>query len=110
MGGGHDGADAGFSARDGGEADAGGPQACLKERGGKLVRSLGFADEDGGDGGLAGPDVEALFAERVLVVARVVPELGDALRLLFEEVEGGEAGGGDGRGWEVENRKGRARR
>ena len=57
----------------------------------------------GRDGGLAGrggdaADIEAGVAEFALEVAGVGPEALDALGLGFENVEGGDAGGGDG-GW-----------
>ncbi len=58
------------------------------------------ADDDGSDGGFAGgcgvaADVEAGVGELLLEVVRVVPEALDAVGLVLEDVEGGDAGGGD---------------
>ena len=97
---GHDGADAGFALGDGGEGDAGGHDAGVEEGAGEVHGAAAVADDDGGDGGFAGgggaaADVEAGVGELLLEVAGVVPEALDAFGLVFEDVEGGDAGGGD---------------
>ena len=97
---GHDGADAGLAFGDGGEGDAGGHDAGVEESAGEVHCRAAVADDDGGDGGFAGrggvaADVEAGVGELLLEVVGVVPEALDALGLVFENVEGGDAGGGD---------------
>jgi len=97
---GHDGADAGFAFRDSGEGDAGGHEARFEEGAAEVHGGATVAEDDGGDGRFAGgggaaSGVEACGGELLLEVGGVGPEAGDALGLVFEEVEGGDAGGGD---------------
>src|SRR5216683_6615333 len=100
---GHDGADAGFALGDGGEGDAGGHEAGVEEGAAEVHGLAAVADEDGGDGclargGGAAAYVEAGVGELLLEVVGVVPKAGYTVRLIFQDVEGGDAGGGD-RGW-----------
>src|SRR5277367_897924 len=100
---GHDGADAGLALGDGGEGDAGGHDAGVEEGAAKVHGTATIADDDGGDGGFAlwggvAAYIEAGVGELLLEVDGVVPEALDAVGLVFENVEGGDAGGGD-RGW-----------
>ena len=97
MGGGDDGADAGAAFGDGGEADAGGEESVVKERGGEGVGGFGMADEDRGNGRLRAANVEAETDEFGLEVAGVGPEGRDPLGFVLEDIEGGEPGGGDSR-------------
>ena len=97
---GHDGADAGFAFGDGGEGDAGGHDSGVEEGAGEVHGAAAVADDDGGDGGFAlwggvAAYVEAGVGELLLEVVGVVPEALDAVGLVFEDVEGGDAGGGD---------------
>src|SRR5580704_14898967 len=97
---GHDGANAGFSLGDGGEGDAGGHNAGVEEGAGEVHGAAAVADDDGSYGGFAfwrgvAADVEAGVGELLLEVVGVVPEALDAVGFVFENVEGGDAGGGD---------------
>src|SRR5271157_4234104 len=99
---GHDGADAGLAFGDGREGDSGGHDSGVEEGTRKIHSPAAVADDDGRDGRFAGrggnaADVEAEAAEFGLEVAGVVPEALDALGLVFEKIEGRDAGGGDGR-------------
>ena len=100
---GDDGADAGFAFGDGGEGYAGGHESGCEEGAGEVHREAAVADDDGGDGGFAGGSsasayVEAGVGELLFEVMGVRPEAFDAVGLVFEDVERGDAGGGDG-GW-----------
>ena len=97
---GHDGADAGFALGDGGEGDACGHDSCIEEGFAEVHGSAAVSDDDGSDGGFAGRSgaaayVEAGVGELLLEVAGVRPETLDALGFLFEDGEGGDAGGRD---------------
>ena len=99
---GEDGADASLAFGHGGEGDAGGHDALVEERAAELHRRAAFAHDDGRDGRLGGrrgdaADVEARALEFALEVAGVRPQPLDALRLLLQNVEGGDAGGRDRR-------------
>ena len=100
---GHDGANTGFTFGDGGEGDAGGHDSGVEEGAGEVHGAAPVADDDGCDGGLAfwggvAAYVEAGVGELLLEVRGVGPEAVDTVGLVFEDVEGGDAGGGD-RGW-----------
>src|SRR5260370_26070606 len=97
---GHDGADAGFAFGDGGEGDAGGHDSGVEEGAGEVHGASAITDDDRGDGGFAlwggvAAYVEAGVGELLLEVDGVVPETLDAIGLVFENVECGDAGGGD---------------
>src|SRR5580698_1548692 len=97
---GHDGADTCFAFGNRGEGDAGGHQSLLEEGFREVHRQAAIAGDDWRDGSFAGgrgdsADIEAEPAEFRLEVAGVVPETVDALRLLLEEIEGGDAGCGN---------------
>ena len=95
---GHDGADAGFAFRHGGECDAGAEHAFFEQLAGEVHGELAVADDDRRDRSFAGrsgaaADVEAEQAEFFFPEARVLPELFHALGLVFQNVEGRDAGG-----------------
>ena len=97
---GHDGANAGLAFRNGGEGDAGGHDSSVEEGAGEVHGAATGANDDGSDGGFAlwggvAADVEARVGELLLEVVSVVPETLDSFGLVFEDVEGGDAGGGD---------------
>src|SRR5260370_13499820 len=58
------------------------------------MRQGGIALDYRSDGRLADPGIESGGLQARFEVARIVPKLFDALGLLFEYVEGGQAGGG----------------
>ena len=100
---GDDAADAGFAFGDGGEDDAGGHNPGFEEGAGEVHGETAVADDDGSDGGFAGgsgaaSNVEAGVGELLFEVVGVRPEAFYALRFIFQDVEGCDAGGGDG-GW-----------
>ena len=97
---GHDGANTGFAFGDGGEGDAGGHDAGVEEGAGEVHGAAAIADEDGCDGSLAfggsvAACVKAGACEFLLEVGGVGPKTLDAVGLVFEDVECGDAGGSD---------------
>jgi len=106
--GGDDSSNAGFVLRDGREADSRGKHAFVEQFRGELVRAGGFAHDHRRDRGFADAGVEAGIGQAFLEISRVGPELLDPLRLVPEDVEGGETGGGNG-GWMRGRKKKRTR-
>jgi hypothetical protein len=99
---GHDDADAGLAFGNGGECDAGGHKALFEEGLGEVHGAAAVSDDDGDDGRFRGgggvsADVEARGGELLLEVVGVGPEALDAFGLVLKNVEGCDAGGGDGR-------------
>src|SRR5207302_11326187 len=76
-----------------------GHDACFEQLARKVHSTGTVADDDGSYGRLAGgrglaADVEAQRAQLLFEVTRVLPQFVDALRLLLQDFEGGDAGGG----------------
>ena len=97
---GHDGANAGFTFGHGREGDSCGHDAGVKEGAGEVHGFAAVTDDDGGDGRFtpgrgAAAYVEAGVGELLFEVVGTVPEALDAVGLVFEDVEGGDAGGCD---------------
>ena len=97
---GHDGANAGFTFRDGWEGDAGCHDASFEERAGEVHRATTVTDDNRGDRGLAlgrgvATDIKSGVGELLLEVGRVGPEAFNSLRFGLKDVEGGDAGGSD---------------
>src|SRR5580704_4720710 len=96
---GEDEANTGLALRNGGERDARTHDTFVEQRARELHRCAAFAHDDGSDGCLGrgrvdAADVESGELELILKVARVGPEALDALRLLLQDVERRNAGGG----------------
>src|SRR6185369_1149441 len=102
VGSSHDGADTSLAFGDGWEGDAGSEHTVGEKLARELHRRLAVTDDDGRDGRLAGgcvlaADVEAQQAELLLEELSVLPELFHPLRFVLQDVEGGDAGSGNGR-------------
>src|ERR1039458_1702038 len=102
VGRGHDGTDARLTFGHCGKRDARAHDALFEQLAREIHGQAAVAHDDGRDRRLAGrrvysADVEAQSTQLLLPVARVVPELLDALGFLLQHVEGRDAGGGDGR-------------
>src|SRR5215472_71653 len=98
MGSGHDGPHAGFAFRHGRISNTCTQDAFFEQFAGKLHRQLSLADDDGRDWRLAGgcgfsTDIETKQPKLLLPETGIVPERFDPLRLLFENLKRGNAGG-----------------
>ena len=91
MRGRHDGAHARLALGHRGEPDAGRQHAPVEQLARQLVRQRRVAHDHGRDRRLADSRVESGGFEARLEIARILPELLDALRLLLQHVEGGQA-------------------
>lgn len=94
---GHDGANAGFTFRNGGEGDASGHDASVEEGTGEVHGAATVADDNRGDRGLAlgcgvAADIKSGVGELLLEVRGVGPETVDSLGFGLEDVEGCDAG------------------
>ena len=94
MGGGHNGANARLFLRHGWKSNALSKHTLLEELVGKLHCQFPLADDDRSNGCFAGPGVESQAAQAVLEQARVLPQAFDQGGLLFQDLEGRQAGGG----------------
>ena len=94
---GHDRAHAGLAQRDGREDDRRGEDAALEQPGRELLRLRLVAGDDRRDRRLADAGVEAELLQARLEEAGVVPQPLDALRLVLQHVDGGDARGRHGR-------------
>src|ERR1700722_16429813 len=89
---GHDGANTGFTFRDGWEGDASRHHSRLKERFAELHCAAAVANQNRRDWGLAlwrryTANIEAGIGKFLLEVRRVGPETVDAIGLIFKHVE-----------------------
>ena len=109
MRGGDDGPHARFVARDGRKRDALREDAGLEQPIRQRHRRGAVADEDRRDRALADAGVEAQRRQARLEETRVVPQPIDELRLVEQDVDRRNAGGGTAGGCDVEKRNGRAR-
>src|SRR5579884_3767856 len=92
---GHNGSNASFAARHRREPNSGGIQPGVEQLPREAVRGGRFANHNGRNRRFALPRIESCVPESALKIPRVLPQAFNSLRLLFEDVEGGKAGGGD---------------
>ncbi len=109
MSGGHDGANPGFIFRDSRKADAGGQHPSLKQLRRKPMGLGRFAHHHRRDRRFADSGIEPGVAQTLLEVARILPELLNALGLLSRTSKAAIQAAVTAGGCEVENRNGRAR-
>src|SRR6476469_6545841 len=88
----HDGPHARFAFRHRRESDSRGQNPFLEQGSRKLMGAFRLAGHYRRDRSLAAASIEACGREALFEVARIVPQVLDALRLLLEHVEGGQAG------------------
>src|SRR5258706_2891145 len=102
----HDGSHARFVARDRRKRDSLRKHPFGEQRIGQLHGEGALADDDGRDQAFARPGAEPQRLKPGLEETRVLPQAFDDLRLLLEDIDGGDAGGGDGRRMRGREQKG----